>query len=117
MQQKALPKCVVLQTIDGEHLGFMLIAIADEASSGECVFIVVPRKPALHESTVARALVARKEVGESHVAVSRGESLTIHVSSPNLPDLMVKFGGAGTGSWREAAPGTASGLAVAATAV
>ena len=116
MQQKALPKCVVLQTVDGDHLGFMLIAVADGASSGECVLVVVPRKPALFDTPVARALFARKAVGESKLDASRGESLLLRVSSPNLPDLTVELNSAGTGTWREAAPGEAAGLAAATTA-
>src|SRR4051812_31797235 len=115
MQQKALPKCVVLQTVDGDHLGFMLIAIADGESSGECVFMVVPRKPSLFDP-VAQALLARKAVGESKLDLSRGASLIIRVSSPDLPDLTVELDGAGTGTWREATPGSAGGRAAATTA-
>jgi hypothetical protein len=116
MQQKNPPKCVVLRTSDGDDLGFMLTAVADGASGGECVFMVLPRNPALFDSPVARALFARKDVGESKVELTRGELLTIRVISPDLPDLLVDLNDSGSGSWRESSPGTASGLAAAAAA-
>ena len=40
----------------------------------------------------------------------------VRVVSPNLPDLLVELDESDTGSWRESAPGTASGLAAAAAA-
>jgi len=114
MQQKNPPKCIVFRTTDGDDLGFMLTAVAEGASGGECVFMVLPRNPALFDSPVARALFARKDVGESKVELTRGKSLTIRVMSLNLPDLIVELDDSGTGSWRESVPGTASGLAAAA---
>ena len=114
MQPKPLPNCVVLQTSDGDHLGFMLIAIADGASTGECVFMVLPQKPALFDAPVTRALYARKRVGESKLEMTGGETLQFRVKSPNLPDLMVELDGAGAGTWRESEPGKAAGIAVAA---
>jgi hypothetical protein len=116
MQQKNPPKCIVLRTSDGDDLGFMLTAVADGASTGECVFMVLPRNPALFDSPVALALFARKDVGESKVELVQGASLTIRVTSPGLPDLHVELNDAGAGSWREETPGQASGLAAAAAA-
>ncbi len=114
MQQKNPPKCIVLRTFEGDDLGFMLTAVADGASAGECVFMVLARNPALFASSVARALFAQKEVGESKVELTRGASLLIRVTSPNLPDLLVELDDAGAGSWRETEPGKQSGLAAAA---
>ena len=94
----------------------MLTAVADGASQGGCVFMVLPRNPALFDSPAARALLARKGVGESKVALARGATLNIRVLSPNLPDLLVELNDFGAGTWREAAPGTMSGLAAGAAA-
>ena len=116
MQQQKPPECIVLRTPEGEDLGFMLTAVADGASGGECVFMVLPRNPALFASPGARALFARKEVGESKVELTRGDLLTLRVKSANLPDLLLELDDSGAGSWRESAPGTASGLAAAAAA-
>ena len=116
MQQKNPPKCIVLRTPEGKDIGFMLTAVADGAPDGQCVFMVLPRNPALFDSPSARALLARKAVGESKVELTRGASLTLRVLSPNLPDLLVDLADSGAGTWWEAAPGTVNGLAAAAAA-
>ncbi len=115
MKQKNPPKSIVLRTSEGDDLGFMLTAVADGASTGECIFMVLPRNPALFDSPIALALFARKDVGESRVELVPGALLTIRVISPGLPDLQVELNAAGAGSCREEMPGQASGLAVAAT--
>jgi hypothetical protein len=115
--QQPIPKCIVLQTASGERLGFILIAIPDGASFGQCVFMVVPKDARLLRTPEAEALWARKTIGESDINVSRGALLVVHVSSANLPDLTVELKNDGTGTWSETTPGSMSGLASTTTAV
>jgi hypothetical protein len=114
MPRQTLPKCVVLQTAEGEHLGFILLAVPDGASAGDCVFMIVPRNPALLNTPQSQALHARKALGESRVQIIPSPSQTIRIQSTGLPDLIVELTPSGAGTWREAPPGTASGRAAAA---
>jgi hypothetical protein len=114
MRQNDVPECVVLQTPDGGHLGFVLLAVADGATRGECVFMVLPADTAIRDTPLVRSLFARKELGESRVEVTVGPPLIVHVTSAGLPDLVIELGADGIGGWRERPPGTHHGRAVAA---
>ncbi len=111
MQQQPPPKMVVLQTATGEHLGFILLAVDRGRDQGQCIFMVLPPNPALFDSPAAEALFARKSLGENDVAVVSGSPLHLVINSVGLPQLIVEVAISGTGTWREQAPGTASGIA------
>ena len=107
-----LPKAIVLQTSDGEHVGFVLLAIPDGSSSGECVFMITPQNPALFDAPGIQPLFQRKALGESKVDVASSNPLRLIVQSTNHPHLIIEFTDATTGTWREESPGTSSGAAV-----
>ena len=111
------PKCIVMRTPGGDDLGFLLLAVPAGATTGECVFMVFPRNPALFESPEAQALLARKARGESWVTISAGPPLNVRVESDGLPDLIIELAtpdaadARAGGTWREAPPGTRAGSA------
>ena len=116
MQPISVPKCVVLQTTEGEHLGFVLLAIGDEARQGECVFMVLPANTSVWSTPLVQSLFARKDLGESSVEVTSGPLLSIHIKSTGLPDFLIELDAEGKGEWRELAPGTHCGHAAVAAA-
>ena len=111
MRPMNVPSCIVLRNEAGDDVGFVLLAVPDGTSEGQCVFMVRPRKPALFDSPLVQSLLDRKELGESEVKVSSGTVTDIRVRSRGLPDLVIELANDGSGSWREDAPGTHSGLA------
>jgi hypothetical protein len=117
MQRQLLPKMIVLQASNGEHLGFILLAVADDADRGECVFMILPPNTALFASPDVEPLFARKSLGESKVHVASFFPLHLTIASTGLPKLILEFSASGAGTWREEAPGTASGLAAITAAV
>lgn len=111
MERANLPKCVVLETSEGEHLGFLLLALAMGATRGECVFVILPTNARLSDLPIVRSLFARKDLGESKVEVIPGPPTRLHITSGDLPRMVVELGGQGVGTWRELSPGTSSGRA------
>ena len=116
MQQVGVPKCVELQTPEGEHLGFVLLAVGDGARRGDCVFMVLPPNTAIWGTPLVRSLFARKDLGESRVEVTPGPPVSMHITSTGLPDFVIELDPDGKGAWRERPPGTHHGRAAAAAA-
>jgi hypothetical protein len=116
MQQNGIPKWVVLQTPEGEHLGFVLLAVRDGTTQGECIFMVLPPNTAIWDTPLVRSLFARKELGESRVEVTPGPPMSMQIVSTGLPDLIIELGADGGGAWREGSPGTHHGHAASAAA-
>ena len=116
MQLISVPKCVVLQTSEGEHLGFVLLSISDGATQGECVFMVLPPNTAVWSTPLVQSLFARKDLGESGVQVTSGPPLSMHIKSAGLPDFLIELDAEGKGEWRELAPGIHRGRAAVAAA-
>lgn len=112
MHQQDVPKSIVLQTSEGEHLGFVLLALAEDAAQGECIFIVIPAKTNLWSSPLVQSLFARKDRGESRVQVTSAAPVSLRIASVDLPDLVIELSEQGTGTWRELPPGAFPGLAL-----
>lgn len=104
MSQPNPPKCIVLQSPTGDHLGFVLLAIPPSATRGECVFVVVPTNPALFDAPILQPLLARKALGESNVTLFTDTPLHLRIHSNDLPDLVIAFDDRGAGTWRESSP-------------
>lgn len=54
----------VLQTESGQQVGFILGSPSFSASSGDCVFMLLPAEPKLVDSALGVALAERKAAGE-----------------------------------------------------
>ena len=92
--------CVVLQNADGEHLGFMLCSPDLRQPSGDCVFMVVPRKAELFDAPAAELLFQRKQAGESSWQVVCSQPLSVVVRTPGVAaELFIEFCGGGPGQW------------------
>jgi hypothetical protein len=92
--------CVVLQTEDCAHLGFMLCNPDLGQPSGDCVFIAVPSQPELFDTPAAKLLFQRREVGESAWQVTCREPISVIVRTPGVPaELFIEFDQQGTGQW------------------
>jgi hypothetical protein len=100
---KVAMNCGILQDADGEHLGAMLSHMVPGATTGTCVFSVVPVRPDLFDSPAAEALFRRgfREVGECELQLIRSAPPSAVVRSPGLPDLFVEFDDSGDGQWGE----------------
>jgi hypothetical protein len=116
MQQQRLPKVVVLQTVAGLPLGVVLLAVGDGADHGECVFMILPQSATALNAPEIMPLIERKLLGESKVEVVSVSPLHLDIRSRGQPGLEVRFATSGAGTWREQAPGTASGVAALTTA-
>ena len=114
MQPVGIPACVVLQTQEGEHLGFVLLAVKEDATRGRCIFMVLPPNTALWTTPAVQSLFTRKDLGESEVYVTTGTPMCMHVRSRGVPDLVIELDEDGRGTWRELPPGTHRGRAAAA---
>jgi hypothetical protein len=112
MRWMNVPNCIVLRTRDGDDVGFVLLAVPEGASEGQCVFMIRPRNPALLGTPLVQSLFARKDLGESEVRLSTGTFTRIRVTSKGLPDLTIELAADGSGSWREEEPGVHTGLAL-----
>ncbi|MEO7324143.1 MAG: hypothetical protein ABIW82_04880 [Dokdonella sp.] len=55
-----------LQTVEGEHVGFVLAAPSFKAESGDCVFTLLPIGSELVHSPLGVAIANRKVAGEHH---------------------------------------------------
>jgi len=110
MQGTALPKMIVLQNKDGEHLGALLLAIPPGSEAGDCVFMILPPNTALWNAPDVAPLFARKDLGESEVQVLSVWPVHLRIQSAGLPPLVVQFTDTRAGTWAEEFPGTASGL-------
>ena len=51
-----------IQNMENEHLGFLLMA--EENSSGDCIFRSLPNKPEIFETEVSNILSELQELGE-----------------------------------------------------
>ncbi|WP_281213491.1 hypothetical protein [Shewanella insulae] len=69
-------KAIVLQTTEEEHIGFTLFHPDFETNSGDCVFVVVPKKAELFDSEEVLILLNIKEAGE-HQWVRTDEDVTV----------------------------------------
>lgn len=59
-------KGFALQTVDGEHVGFVLAAPSFRENSGDCVFILLPMESELVYSPLGESISNRKVAGEHH---------------------------------------------------
>ena len=63
--------CIVLQTNEGKHFGFILCYFDDGAKVGDCVFSIIPTDPSLFPNATVQSLFARKELGDQAVGCRR----------------------------------------------
>ena len=64
MNEQTESKVIVLQTEQGEHVGFTLINPDLGQTTGDCVFMIVPKNPELFKTREVDALLSFKENGE-----------------------------------------------------
>lgn len=96
-------KSVVLQTASGEHLGFMLCAIAEGEVAGTCVFIALPKRPELFESEPFQRIVRWRDAGESQVVIEQPSPLRLRVQSPNVEGELLIEGERDSLTWTDTA--------------
>jgi hypothetical protein len=103
-------KCIVLQTGEGKHLGFILFHFDKDATVGDCVFSIVPTDASLFQAEAIQPLFARRDLGESRFEVDADPPRLIRVQSRGLPDLLITLDENGVGRWgQEAADGVQEG--------
>ena len=91
-------KTVILQSLDGAHLGFLLCAIPPADLEGDCVFVIVPDQAEMLEDAEVRHLLKRKEVGESEIELSADRHSAV-IRTHGLEEMFVELGPDGTGQW------------------
>lgn len=103
-------KCIVLQTGEGKHLGFILFHFDKDSTVGDCVFSIVPTYSSLFDADAAKPLFARRDIGESRFEVDADPPRLIRVHSRGLPVLVIALDENGVGTWgEEAAAGVNDG--------
>lgn len=95
--------CIVLQTSEGKHLGFLLCHFDDGATIGDCVFSVIPTDPSLFDDEATQLLFARKDLGESKIEIDADPPRLIRIQSHGLPVMVISLDGNGAGKWGEEA--------------
>jgi hypothetical protein len=95
---------IVLQTRDGAHLGFMLLAGAQEplavgAWTVDCVFQALPASPALFADKAFGCLAQHRDLGE-HKLSGEGDGSGARLRAvKGSKALYVHLDGAGLGEW------------------
>lgn len=92
-------RCIVLQDLNGAHLGFLLFSIDLSESDGDCVFMAMPLTE-LYDTAAAELLFQRREAGESTWQVFDREPLSVVVRTSGVPaELFIRLGGSDGGHW------------------
>lgn len=94
--------CIVVQADAGDHLGFILCSIPDGSDAGDCVFMVLPKRPGLLESDAAKLLLRRRDAGESRIKVVRENPPSVRIQTPGIDaELFAEWDGGEAGVWGE----------------
>ncbi len=93
--------CLVLQTSEGKHLGFILCHFNDGAKMGDCVFSIIPTDPSLFDDETTHLLFTRKNIGESTIQIDADPPRILRVRSPGLPVMVISLDENGLGEWGE----------------
>lgn len=91
--------CLVLQTSEGKHLGFILCHFNDGAKMGDCVFSIIPTDPSLFDDETTHLLFTRKNIGESTIQIDADPPRILRVRSPGLPVMVISLDENGLGEW------------------
>jgi hypothetical protein len=102
-----MSKAIALTNAEGKHIGFMLLAGVDDsyrsttgAWSGDCVFMALPKEPALFSDSAFLELAERKQRGEHSVRVSNdGKSVTFDVADTGTPCFYAAIRSDGSSEW------------------
>ena len=78
---------IVLQTNQGEHLGFCLVHPSIDMPHGDCIFSIVPQNSALFESNEAKFLLGLREKGEHQWRWMGEKALTIQFQGRDVLQL------------------------------
>ncbi|EGQ8146190.1 hypothetical protein GKA54_14395 [Vibrio parahaemolyticus] len=86
-----LPKAMVLKTIYGRHLGFMLLA-PNSGESGECVFSLSASSAEVIDSNLGVVLSELKVSGEhKYVVETIKDGYLINIAPIGLPNVQVQL--------------------------
>lgn len=86
-----LPKAMVLKTIDGGHVGFMLLA-PNSGESGECVFSLSASSAEVIDSNLGVVLSELKVSGEhKYVVETIKDGYLINIAPIGLPNVQVQL--------------------------
>ncbi|HHF0559785.1 TPA: hypothetical protein ACPHT1_003936 [Vibrio antiquarius] len=91
-----LPKAMVLKTIDGRHVGFMLLA-PNSGESGECVFSLSASSAEVIDSNLGVVLSELKVSGEHKYVVETivvetiKDGYLINIAPIGLPNVQVQL--------------------------
>ncbi|EGR2854725.1 hypothetical protein DC853_24125 [Vibrio parahaemolyticus] len=86
-----LPKAMVLKTIDGRHVGFMLLA-PNSGESGECVFSLSASSAEVIDSNLGVVLSELKVSGEhKYVVETIKDGYLINIAPIGLPNVQVQL--------------------------
>jgi len=99
-------KCLVLQTAQGEHMGFTLFNRSLSEPNGDCVFMVVPQKTEILKLPEVDVLYSLKEKGEHNwrwendnlIVSFQGEDELIYTNSGNITHIPSN---SEIGKWKE----------------
>jgi hypothetical protein len=86
-----------IQSDDGRHLGFVFFHLST-ASSGECVFVVAPKEPALMTSSPYKRLVTHRDLGEHQFEIiDPGGRQIIQIAHGNNLFFVIELSSDGSG--------------------
>jgi hypothetical protein len=111
-----MSKAIALTNSQGKHIGFMLLAgVEDSYRSkpgewrGDCVFMALPKEPALFFDPAFSELAERKQRGEHSVCVvNDGATITFDVADAGTACFYATIGNDGSGEWGTVRNGTRS---------
>ena len=91
-------KSIVLRNLTGDHLGFVLCAVPEGQRTGDCVFMILPKRKELFDSPDVVELFARKDLGESRIQIS-DDRRSVNIQSVAMDDMYIEFDESGNGVW------------------
>lgn len=111
-----MSKAIALTNAEGKHIGFMLLAGVDDSYRsvtgewrGDCVFMTLPKEPALFSDSAFLELAERKQRGEHSVRVANdGKAVTFEVADAGTPCFYATIGSDGSSEWGTVRAGTRS---------
>ncbi len=109
-----MSKAIALTNGQGKHIGFMLLAgVEDSYRSqsgewrGDCVFMALPKEPALFSDPAFLELAERKQRGEHSVRVTNdGTTVTFDVADAGTACFYATISSDGSSEWGTVRNGT-----------
>lgn len=112
----AMSNAIALTNMDGKHIGFMLLAGIDDNYrnstgewGGDCVFMALPKDPALFSDPAFLELAERKQRGAHSVHVTNdGTTVSFEVADAGTACFYAVIGNDGRSEWGTIRNGTGS---------